>query len=1606
MLSLRGTSRILRSSSRIGLSRGGISGSRPLSLRGSGSSGSNHAARVSTPMSSIHRGLHHQFQPSLSYSTERIVSLRSGKDVKDIPKTMYSADRETENCGVGLVASLKSVPSRRVVEQADEMLVRMSHRGGCGCDPASGDGAGMLFGMPDSFMRSKAKEVFGVELPKQGEYAVANIFFAPGNEEAMGDNKGRVERLVKERGLTTIGWRPVPVDNSMLGRDPVESEPITEQLFVTNNGKYATTRQFEQELMRIRKVAEEEAAAQFGHESGFYINSLTGQTITYKGQLTPEQVSQYYLDLKDPSFVSHLSLVHSRFSTNTFPSWERAQPIRMMCHNGEINTLRGNKNWMYSRGGIMGSDYYGDETSQLLPATGDHMSDSGNFDSVLELMAKASDRSLPECVMMMIPEAWQDNHNLSESKKAFYEYNSAIMEPWDGPAMVAFTDGRYIGATLDRNGLRPSRYYVTNDDHVILSSEIGVIPELKDTDVKIKHRLEPGKMFLVDFETERIVPDDEIKEQIASQAPYKEWVDDNMIDLEKWTSVSGVDRPKMKFNDTNRRLNMYGFSQEKLEMLLLPMAIGGKEALGSMGNDAALAVLSEQPRQVNDYFKQLFAQVTNPPIDPIREEIVMSLVCPVGPEQNLLAASSEKHCERLVVRHPLLTLEEMETLKNKTFKRADGSVAFGTQVIDTTFHADSGVDGMLHAIERICDEAADAIQGELGEQGVQGVVLSDRLAGDGRIALPSLVAVGAVHQHLLKTQQRPKAAIFAEGGDAKEIHDFATLVGYGCDGVCPYVAYEALCKMNADGLVEAKTGNVFSDEDIMTNYRKAAAKGLLKVMSKMGVSTLQSYKGAQVFEAIGLADEIVDRCFTGTTTRIQGTGFEALYRDLMRFYKEAYPDSTKNETPLVRNDGQIHYRTGEEAHLNTPQGMVNLQVAARTNSRDAFKEFTRITNEQNKKVTLRGQLKFKFNPSRAIPVEEVEPVSAIVKRFATGAMSLGSISREAHETLAMAMNALGARSNTGEGGEDPERFEDNRRSSIKQVASGRFGVTSNYLANSDQIQIKMAQGAKPGEGGELPGFKVSEYIAKNRHTTPGVGLISPPPHHDIYSIEDLAQLIHDLKNAQPNGEVSVKLVSEVGVGVIAAGVAKALSDHIVIAGHDGGTGAAAYTGLKGAGLPWELGLAETQQTLVLNGLRDRIKLQTDGQLKTGRDVVIACLLGAEEFGFATAPLIAMGCIMMRKCHLNTCPVGIATQDEELRKKFAGQPEHVMNYFFLMAEEIREIMAKLGYRTMEEMIGQTQHLETNTRGMHYKSRGLDLTPLLTPASELNPSAGTRNLTTQYHGLDIAKDNDIIAKAQPALNDGTPVVIEDDINNLNRTFGTMLSYNVSKKYGQAGLPHDTITMNLKGHGGQSFGFTLAKGITANIEGDCNDYAGKGLSGGKISIYPSKEVISDGFVPEDNVVVGNVCLYGATSGKAFFRGKAGERFCVRNSGALAVVEGIGDHGAEYMTGGHLVCLGETGRNFAAGMSGGVAYIYDPDNKFPERCNMGLVGLENVDEVAEKEELYDYIKEHVEATGSTVGQNMLEDWDNAAKNFVKVMPHDYKRVLEERAAAAAEAA
>mgnify|MGYP001090045890 CR=1 FL=1 len=1240
-----------------------------------------------------------------------------------------------------------------------------------------------------------------------------------------------------------------------------------------------------------------------------------------------------------------------------------------------------------------------DETNKLLPATSDSMSDSGNFDSVLELLTKGSDRSLPEAIMMMIPEAWQDNKNLTQTKKDFYEFNSNLMEPWDGPAMVAFTDGRYIGATLDRNGLRPSRYYVTTDDHVFLSSEIGVCPDLKDSDVKIKHRLEPGKMFLVDFETQRIIPDDEIKEKIASRHPYGQWVEENVLDLESWTQsqqasrdVASTNKP-FDFKDTNRRLNVFGYTSETMEMVLIPMSVGGKEPLGSMGNDAALAVLSTQPRQVTDYFKQLFAQVTNPPIDPIREELVMSLVCPVGPEENLLAAPNAKHCSRLRVTQPVLTLEEMRTLKNSSNER------FVTAVIDCTFDSSSDdPNALVRALDRIANEASQAIQGTLDEPGVQAVILSDKLAGPDRVPVPTLLSVGTVHQHLLKTKQRPKGAIFAESGDAREVHDFATLFGYGCDGVCPYVAYEGIAKMNEDGLVESIAKRTFDNEELYTAYRNSCAKGLLKVMSKMGISTLQSYKGAQVFEAVGLADEVVDKAFTGTTTRIQGAGFEALFTDLKTFHASAYPLNS-NKAPQVMNYGHFHYRESGEQHLNTPVNMTNLQIAARTNSKEAYKIFAKETNAQTKKITLRGQLKFKMDPEMAIDLDEVEPVQNIVKRFVTGAMSLGSISREAHETLAVAMNGMGGKSNTGEGGEDITRFGDDRRSSIKQVASGRFGVTSNYLANSDQIQIKMAQGAKPGEGGELPGFKVTDYIGETRGTTPGVGLISPPPHHDIYSIEDLAQLIHDLKNAQPTGQVSVKLVSEVGVGVIAAGVVKALSDHVVISGHDGGTGAAAWTGVKGCGLPWELGLAETQQTLVMNGLRDRVTLQTDGQLKTGRDVVIAALLGAEEFGFATAPLIAMGCIMMRKCHLNTCPVGIATQDEELRKKFTGTPQHVQNYFWLMAEEIREIMAGLGYRTVEEMVGQTHRLEVNKSVQHYKSKGLDLSPLLTPASELNPGAGIIKKFDQDHNLESALDNTLIEQSQSALNDKIPVVIDLPIHNENRTVGTMLSYEVSKRYGVEGLPDDTIRIKLNGHGGQSMGFTLAKGVSIELVGDANDYCGKGLSGGKIVVYADSDASkATDFVSEDNVIVGNVSCYGATSGKAFFSGKAGERFCVRNSGALAVVEGVGDHGCEYMTGGRVVCLGETGRNFAAGMSGGIAYIYDPENKFPERCNMGLVNLFTVDDHEEREKLRGYIEEHHANTNSVKAAKILANFDADVEHFVKVYPSDYARVLDAR--------
>ncbi len=1429
---------------------------------------------------------------------------------------LYDPKLEKDSCGVGLCVHLKSTASRSIVEDANEMLVRMTHRGACGCEVNSGDGAGMMVAIPDSFMRMVSEEAGITRLPSKGNYAVGNIFI-PKSPNAKSESKKIVERIVKANNMKVLGWRNVPFDNSMIGETALSTEPYVLQLFVENS-RGLPNWDFERELFHVRcqvsKYASMVPSLNISDTEAFYVCSLSSRTMIYKGQLSPEQVMHYYLDLQEPDFISHLALVHSRFSTNTFPSWSRAQPNRMMCHNGEINTLRGNKNWMMARAARMRSEYFGDDTRHLLPACSDNMSDSGNFDSVLETLVKGGDREITEVIMTMVPEAWQDNHFLSPSKSAFYEFHSCMMEPWDGPAMMAFSDGRYIGATLDRNGLRPSRYYVTSDDRVLLSSEVGVLPNLPEEDIRFKKRLEPGKMFLVDLNAGDIVPDDVIKEDISTRRPYKEWIDANMLHLSNW-AVEKVTRykvPPFVFDDSTRRFNMFGYTVETMDMLLTPMAIGGREGLGSMGNDAPLAVLSEKPRLAFDYFKQLFAQVTNPPIDPIREEMVMSLACPVGPEANILDVTS-RHCSRLVVGNPILSLREMQAVKDTTYQ------GWRSHVMDMTFPAGSGTEGLNHAIDQLCSEASQVLQG----WDVQILVLSDKLAGPDRMPVPSLLALGAIHQHLLSSKQRLRTAIFVEAGDAREVHDMATLLGFGADGICPWVGYEAIAKMDHDGLMEAKAKQKFSELELFQTYRKSLSKGILKVMSKMGISTLQSYKGAQVFEAVGLADEIVDKCFTGTTSRLQGTDLTSMCRDIERLHEDAYPPhGSHSQQPLIGNLGEYHYRNGGEAHLNSPDTMVHLQMAARNNSKESYEAYSKAVTKGNEKVTLRGLLQFKKDSDTKILLEEVEPVESIMRRFNTGAMSLGSISRETHETLALALNEIGGRSNTGEGGEDVERFGDHRRSAIKQVASGRFGVTSNYLANSDQIQIKMAQGAKPGEGGELPGQKVTEYIAHNRHTTPGVGLISPPPHHDIYSIEDLAQLIHDLKNANPSGEVSVKLVSEVGVGVVAAGVAKAKADHITISGHDGGTGAAVWTAIKGAGLPWELGVAETQQTLVLNDLRSRVRLQTDGQLKNGRDVVVAALLGAEEYAFSTAPLIALGCIMMRKCHLNTCPVGVATQDPELRKKFSGKPEHVINYFYFLAQEVRQIMAELGFSNMDEMIGRVDKLEVNDKALNYKSRGLDLTPLLTPATSLNKNnSGVYKIIPQEHGDFGRIDYMIIdaAREKGALDGNSKLKLSMPIMNQDRTTGTLVSYEISKLYGETGLPDDTIHIEFQGHAGQSFGFALAKGVTMEVEGDANDYVGKGLSGGKIVIYPNAALQDKGFAAESNVIVGNTCLYGATSGKAFLRGMAGERFCVRNSGATAVIEGIGDHGAEYMTGGKLICLGPTGRNFAAGMSGG---------------------------------------------------------------------------------------
>mmetsp|Transcript_7127 Transcript_7127/g.20756 ORF Transcript_7127/g.20756 Transcript_7127/m.20756 type:complete len:1627 (+) Transcript_7127:71-4951(+) len=1418
---------------------------------------------------------------------------------------------------------------------------------------------------------------------------------AAAKAERLAECKAVVERHVSRLGLSLIGWRPVPVDNSALGPTSLESEPHTEMLLVggPSGGAPLPEGALDRELYRLRLAASNEIHATGGDAAAdFYVCSLNTSTLVYKGQLTPEQVWGYFVDLQSAQYTSHLALVHSRFSTNTFPSWARAQPFRALCHNGEINTLRGNKNMMRSREALLQSAYFGEAMSELGPICSDDLSDSGNFDAVAELLLRAGDRPLHEAVMMMVPEAWQGKPG-SPARKAFYAYNANLMEPWDGPAMMSFTDGRYVGACLDRNGLRPSRYYVTTDDRVLLSSEVGVLDHLDEAVVKTKARLEPGRMFLIDFAQQRIVPDEELKETMAAARPYEAWMASQPLLLDEWVAEAAVPpAPHPARGTLNSTLSMHGFTKESSDLLVAAMA-RGKEALGSMGVDTPLAALSSQPRMPSHYFKQLFAQVTNPPIDPIREEIVMSLQTPVGPEANLLEAT-EAHARRLVLPHPVLSLQELEALKSAPHK------GWAATTLDATYpksEADASPTAMRDALLALSDAAEAAVL----KGNAPLLLLSHRAASAERVPIPSLLAAGAVHQRLVRAKARAMTGLLVESGDAKEPHDFCTLLGFGADAVCPYGAYAAVAAFHGDADTTASK--------MMETYRKSAGKAILKVMSKIGICTVQSYRGAQIFEAVGLGPEVMELCFAGTPSRIAGADFAILQRDALSMHTHAWPAASDPEEVALPNPGDYHFRQNGEAHYNDPRGMAELQVAARTGGSAAYEEYVRTQVAASRAASIRGLLDFRSDVP-PVPLDEVEAAKEIVKRFCTGAMSLGSISPETHEALAVAMNQLGGKSNTGEGGEDPRRFADSRRSSIKQVASGRFGVTSDYLTNADEIQIKMAQGAKPGEGGELPGYKVTDLIAKTRGTTPGVGLISPPPHHDIYSIEDLAQLIHDLKSANRAARVSVKLVSEVGVGVVAAGVAKAKADHIVISGGDGGTGAAAWTGIKHAGLPWELGLAEAHQTLVLNRLRSRIVLQSDGQLKTGRDVTIAALLGAEEFGFATTPLIALGCIMMRKCHLNTCPVGIATQDPELRAKFAGKPEHVVNFFFHLAEEVRGHMASMGFRSIEEMVGRADMLRVDDAHLNEKTRLLDFGPILTPAASLAPGEPQINTMGQDHfsreatGLDSILDLDLVEAAAPALESATPVSIERPLNNLNRAVGAILSNEVSKRYGGAGLPDGTINVLLRGHTGQSFGFSLAKGVRLEVQGDANDGCGKGLSGGQIVVYPGAELLEQGFVAEENVIVGNVACYGATGGSVFFRGIAGERFCVRNSGAIAVVEGIGDHGCEYMTGGRVVCLGSTGINFGAGMSGGIAYMLDADGSFASRCNTEMVSLDRVDSPADEAELRGYLESHVEHTGSPVAAALLADWSGSVGKFVKVFPHDYKRVLRERAAAEAE--
>ncbi len=1523
---------------------------------------------------------------------------------------LYDPRNEHDSCGIGFVVDIKNRKSHRPVGQGLEILANLSHRGAVGADPLAGDGAGILTQLPDGFLRAECAR-FGLTLPAAGDYAVGMIFL-PRDPRCRAEGEAALERAIAAEGQTFLGWRDVPTDNSCLGHSVRPTEPIIRQAFIQRSPDCPAGDDFERKLFVIRKQTHHAIwSCELPGRQQFYVASLSARTVVYKGMVLAKNIGIYYPDLCDPRFESALALVHQRFSTNTFPSWSLAHPFRYLCHNGEINTLRGNINWMLARRHNMKSDRLGVDLDKLWPLIGDGASDSATFDNALELLL-AGGYSLPHAMMLMVPEAWSDNPLMDPKRRAFYEYHAALMEPWDGPAAIAFTDGRQIGATLDRNGLRPARYLVTDDDQVIMASEMGVLTVPEDKIVK-KWRLQPGKMLLIDLEQGRIIDDDEIKDQLASAYPYQAWLDATQIHLKDLPAEIGPMAPDA--STLLRRQQAFGYTQEDVRTFLTPMAVNGEDPIGSMGRDIPLAVLSSRSKLLYDYFKQKFAQVTNPPIDPIREELVMSLVSFVGPRPNLLDLGSGGTHKRLEIKRPILDNIDLERIRRIEYHV---DKAFRTYTLSICYPVERGAEGMARALEDLCREAADVVR-----HGNNIIVLSDRSMDADHIAIPALLATAAVHHHLIRAGLRTEVGLVVETGEAKRVHDFCLLAGFGAEAINPYLAFDTLSSM-LPGLAQK-----MSETEAHEHYTKAISKGILKVMSKMGISTYQSYCGAQIFEAIGLAGEFVDHYFTGTQGVVEGVELPEIAQETVRRHQLAFGDA-----PLYRHaldvGGELAFRIRGEEHAWTPETIALLQHAVRSGDYQQFKQYSRAMNDQRDRLrNLRGLFEFRFT-SEPLSLEDVEPASEIVKRMATGAMSFGSISWEAHTTLALAMNRLGAKSNTGEGGEDPARYKplengDSIRSAIKQVASGRFGVTTEYLVNADALQIKMAQGAKPGEGGQLPGHKVNDWIARVRHSTPGVGLISPPPHHDIYSIEDLAQLIFDLKNANPQAAISVKLVSEIGVGTVAAGVAKAHADHVTISGDDGGTGASPLTSIQNAGSPWEIGLAETHQTLVRNHLRGRIAVQVDGGLRTGRDVVIGALLGADEFGFGTAALIAAGCVMMRKCHLNTCPVGVATQDPELRKRFPGQPAHVINFFTFLVDEVRELMAQLGFRTFDEMIGRADRLDMRRAIHHWKARGLDFTRLLT--MPLTPAdVATFHCEEQDHGLATALDHRLIAQAQPALESGQSVQIETVVRNTDRTVGAMLSGQVARRYGHPGLPDDTIHIALQGTAGQSFGAFLARGVTLDLRGEANDYVGKGISGGRIVIAPDP---TSHLRAESNIIVGNTVLYGAVAGECYFRGVAGERFAVRNSGALAVVEGTGDHGCEYMTGGVVVVLGRTGRNFAAGMSGGIAYVLDETGDFALRANKAMVALEVLNDPEETlktrispdewdnlaravlpedmlrhdaHRLQILVARHYLYTGSEPARRVLENWHDLLPKFVKIMPTDYRRALQDMQAKA----